>query len=417
MAKFSAPFRLYLLKDPATGKRRQVIDAKEAKELAREIADRTGARERDILAPSRSWYVYTYAGRNRRGKRINTRQPTKYAAEKWLEDRQGKTVAPVARVTFGEATKEWLEEKDQDRKRPRSPRTMRAYRVHAKVWGDHFGDELVCDISEEMVERFFARRERGELGRGALVEEGEERPVPSNASLEKDRVLLSGFFKWASDGRRRYCDLNPVASIEKYRDDTDEPEVLTRKEIGRLLDACRSAYTRHVERKDWRPYKGKATHRPPEHLYGVVLVGVHALLRLGNILELRWENVDLERREIRIAGREMKGRAKVAIPMTPTLHAYFRSLDRGAPAAPVFGADLKSIRRAFRSAAIRAGRPGLTFHTLRKSSATVLLEEGVPLKTVQAMGGWKSATVLLKHYAAATETGRKKALRVLNGLG
>jgi site-specific recombinase XerD len=54
---------------------------------------------------------------------------------------------------------------------------------------------------------------------------------------------------------------------------------------------------------------------------------------------------------------------------------------------------------------------GLTFHGLRHTGASRLVEAGVDLRTVQAIGGWKSLTQLTRyahptadHVRAAVET-------------
>ena len=59
----------------------------------------------------------------------------------------------------------------------------------------------------------------------------------------------------------------------------------------------------------------------------------------------------------------------------------------------------------------------MTFHDLRKTGATLLFQAGVDVKTVQRMGGWKRADVLINHYNAVMGAQTDKALSVLNSLG
>tara|TARA_B100000809_G_C15112392_1_gene521082 strand:+ start:208 stop:525 length:318 start_codon:yes stop_codon:yes gene_type:complete len=83
MVTYSKPYRLFLVKDPETGKRRQLKD--EGK--AREIAKRTGTRLKDILVPSNYLYVEEYRKGARCGRRINTRKKTRFEAQEWVRER------------------------------------------------------------------------------------------------------------------------------------------------------------------------------------------------------------------------------------------------------------------------------------------------------------------------------------------
>jgi len=48
----------------------------------------------------------------------------------------------------------------------------------------------------------------------------------------------------------------------------------------------------------------------------------------------------------------------------------------------------------------------IKFHTLRRTSTTMMLERGMDLKSIQIIGGWKSERTILRHYAIAN---RKRA--------
>ena len=77
MVTYSPPYRIYLVKDPETGKRRQLHDEDKAKQLAKDIAKRTGNRIKDILVPYGYFYVLEYSRGSSRGQRINTKKKTK----------------------------------------------------------------------------------------------------------------------------------------------------------------------------------------------------------------------------------------------------------------------------------------------------------------------------------------------------
>lgn len=134
-----------------------------------------------------------------------------------------------------------------------------------------------------------------------------------------------------------------------------------------------------------------------------VVVAVTTGLRLGELLGLRWEDVDFDeatlsvRRQIqRLAGelREvpLKTRASQAtIALAPPAVAALREhrTSSGRIGGPVFAAeaggplDPSNVRRWWLKALKRAGLPPRRLHDLRHSTATFLLAAGVPARVVQ----------------------------------
>jgi integrase len=146
----------------------------------------------------------------------------------------------------------------------------------------------------------------------------------------------------------------------------------------------------------------------------MVLVALRSLLRLGALLKLKWKHVDVQGRKIHLAEAETKAGAEVAVPVGEDLLEAL-----GLPGRPedlVFRTAPRhhqTVAAAFARAVKRAGVPRLTFHDLRKSAATQLLDAGVPIQVVQALGGWKRPDVLLKHYAQVTQKGAQRAADIL----
>ena len=57
----------------------------------------------------------------------------------------------------------------------------------------------------------------------------------------------------------------------------------------------------------------------------------------------------------------------------------------------------KSFRTAFESACERANLPDVTPHVLRHTFASRLVMNGVDLRTVQELGGWKSLNMVQRY--------------------
>ena len=77
------------------------------------------------------------------------------------------------------------------------------------------------------------------------------------------------------------------------------------------------------------------------------------------------------------------------------------------------------LKRACLKAGIPYGRKagGITFHwATRRTGATRMLQRGVDLKTVQAIGHWKSADVVLDIYAETTSRAARQAVELVGSL-
>jgi integrase len=65
--------------------------------------------------------------------------------------------------------------------------------------------------------------------------------------------------------------------------------------------------------------------------------------------------------------------------------------------------------RVWRPACTRAGLDGLGFHDLRRSSATVMVANGVSVRDAQQILGHSDPRLLLGFYAQATDAGMRTA--------
>ena len=158
----------------------------------------------------------------------------------------------------------------------------------------------------------------------------------------------------------------------------------------------------------------------PPGLYRLIVAALETGCRLGELLSLRWQDVDLKRAEITIHAVNAKARKVRHIPIVARLRAVIEmaSLDptghRFGPAAFVFGdavgGRLKSPKKAWATAILKAhghtptwvrsdlspasrevyGAIDLRFHDLRHEAGSRWLEAGVPLHHVKQLLGHAS---------------------------
>ena len=120
-------------------------------------------------------------------------------------------------------------------------------------------------------------------------------------------------------------------------------------------------------------------------------------LRLGEVLRLKVTDIDSGQMVIRVErGKGGKDRqVMLATSLLETLRAYWRRLKPRGFLFPGEGGKkplcVSAAQKAFGRARLEAGiRKPISFHTLRHSFATHLLEEGVNVRKIQALLGHRS---------------------------
>ena len=136
----------------------------------------------------------------------------------------------------------------------------------------------------------------------------------------------------------------------------------------------------------------------------MVRVSAYAGLRLGELLALRWRDVDFEGQVITV-GRAMRAgiesstksgrvrRVPLADPAAAALDRVSRRADFTAPDEMVFcnafgrTLDSSALRRRYKRAQTAAGVRPLRWHDLRHTYGSLLAANGVDLVTIQAAMG------------------------------
>lgn len=147
----------------------------------------------------------------------------------------------------------------------------------------------------------------------------------------------------------------------------------------------------------------------PVHFRPVLLYGYLTGRRKGEILQLRWDDVDLKARTVTVRQGTTKTGEPDRIPLEGELYELLLDLwehtqKKGCPW--VFhrnGQQIEDFRRTFNRAAARAGLEGKLFHDLRRTVATDATEAGVDQATIMRLTGHKTATVFQRYRIVKTE--------------
>jgi integrase len=177
---------------------------------------------------------------------------------------------------------------------------------------------------------------------------------------------------------------------------------------------------------------GRLLQELKEPLRTLVLTAVLTGLRIGELLALRWCNVDFDRKVIRVREAVYEGHFSTPktqssqrdVPMGPLLQqtlCQHRTRTKTLPVdALVFASRSGSpfrpgnlLRRHLRPSCEVAGLPPISWHAFRHTHATLLSDLGEPLKTAQAQLGHASFTTTAEIYAHAVPASQRAAVEKL----
>jgi integrase len=141
------------------------------------------------------------------------------------------------------------------------------------------------------------------------------------------------------------------------------------------------------------------------------VVGYYVGNRIGELRQVRWDQVDLLAGEIHLAKRQTKGKAARTLPaygeMKHWLAIQKQERDEKWPDCPrVFhylGRPIGSHIKGWKEACERAGVPALLFHDLRRSAVRNMERAGFPRKLAMSISGHKTEAIYRRYDIVSPE--------------
>lgn len=132
----------------------------------------------------------------------------------------------------------------------------------------------------------------------------------------------------------------------------------------------------------------------PNHLKLIVEFALQTGQRAGNIKQMQWAEINLETKTWTIPASKFKTDKVQVVPLNSKAIAILESIGR--QEGSVFKYEGKQIgqvnTKAFRNALKKADIKDFRFHDLRHTSASWMVQKGVPLNVVQKILGHSSIT-------------------------
>ena len=213
---------------------------------------------------------------------------------------------------------------------------------------------------------------------------------PANSNYNEHRKSLCAFFQWAF--KHGLVAVNPCIHVDSMPESPKRRTIPSQEEMVRILLAA-------------------GDHRP----FFLALYSLAA--RLGEINNLRWEDVNFDRREVTLWTRKTRDgsyRPQVKA-MNNDLYQELSGLYNKRSGEYVFpnpetGQPYRNRRAQIRRACLNAGVPYYSWHCIRHHVASLLSDEHkVSLPTIQRMLGHQRLTTTEKYVQSLGEGQREAA--------
>ena len=224
----------------------------------------------------------------------------------------------------------------------------------------------------------------------------------SGATLNRYLVALAALFTWAKRQRLvpRGFD-SPTRHVEKNTETRGRVRYLTDDERDRLLAACIES--------------------PWPRLYVFVLMALTTGARRGELLGLRWCDVDLERAEAVLHDtKNGDRRVLVLLPQVIGELQRFAPKDPVTSLALVFRSRLRpsqpySTAKVFNEAVAAAAIKNFRFHDCRHSCASYMAQSGASLLEIADTLGHRQLRMVQRYAHLNTDSRRRLMTRVFEG--
>ncbi|MCP4546395.1 MAG: site-specific integrase [bacterium] len=310
-------------------------------------------------------------------------------AKKWITDieaamRDGRhfKTSEAKRHTVGELIDRYVRDV-----LPSKPRSAYSQGGQLKWWRQHLGDYLLSDATPALI-----AEARDTLSKGITHRRMPRTPATVNRYL----AVLSHTFTIAMK-EWGWVEHNPVMKVRRLQEAQGRVRFLSDDERDRLLIACRESDNKQ--------------------LYVIVVLALSTGMRQGEILNLTWDNVDLDAGRVTLHDTKNKERRGVPV-MGHAMdvlreHSKVRRIDTSL----VFPSSAKDkpldVRAPWERAVEAAGIEDFRFHDLRHSAASYLAMNGATPSELAAVLGHKTLQ-MVKRYAHLSDAHTAELVEKMN---
>lgn len=299
------------------------------------------------------WYAITINGVTHRGscKTADEQQAKEYHDRLRADVWRGRVLKDAQKRTVVEAIDRFLREHEHKR-------SYRDDQRYAAWWKEQLASaqvKLLDDVTPDVV--------------AGIRDEELERVAP--ATVNRKLAFLGAVVNAA---HREWLWMERSVKIKLLPGEVVRRRFLTPEEVTRLVEAL------------------------PRPFADMALLSVATGLRQGNVLKLRWSQVDLAKRRITLSHEVMKNGLPFSLPLNETATAVLRTW-LGQHQDFVFAEE--GVRelpsRTWAKALEKAGLVDVRWHDLRHTWASLMRQAGVGLDDLQELGGWETRSMVQRY--------------------
>ena len=332
-----------------------------------------------------------------------TQAEAKAKLKQAIEEAKGLDAAKAGRYTVGQWMEVWFEHYAKVKVRPSSHQTYRGYiDNHIKP---NIGKIPLEKLTSLELQKLYKKLLTS--GRIDRVESKKQAKGLSPKTVRNIHQIIASAMKLAKEQRLIVADPTEGCALPK----------LEHREMKTLPVEQLTSFLR--EAKD-------------SGVFEMYYVELATGLRRGELLGLKWEDIDLEKGNLRVKRQVSRINGEVVEAPLKTKNAY-RALPLAEDTIQVLKQQRKktgsspwvfpsptggpispdSVLHMLHRVLKRAGLPKVRFHDLRHTFATLALQNGVDIKTVSGMLGHFSAGFTLDTYAHVTTAAQKEAAKTM----
>ncbi|WNJ99922.1 tyrosine-type recombinase/integrase [Thalassospiraceae bacterium LMO-JJ14] len=264
------------------------------------------------------------------------------------------------------------------------------------------------EINRELIDNWRGKRLKSDVS-----------PNTVNRNVNVIRAVLSKAVEWEA------LKFHPLGGLKPLKIDKYKPvRVLSDEERVRLFDIMRERdaelRARRESYNEWR----RVRHLNPypeltyygDHLSPMVLTAYHTGMRRGEILSLKWADIDFRKGELIVRGEVSKTAQSRVIPMNDQLREVMNKWRSQSELVSEYvfpgpdGGRMDKLRNSWNSLRKRAGLKNFRFHDLRADFASRLVNGGVSLPIAQRLLGHSSPVITMKFYTAVSDDSLRNAV-------
>jgi len=269
---------------------------------------------------------------------------------------------------FKELTDQYLEYGKTNGKR-----SLRRDECSIKALMSHFKHLKISQITPLHIENYKKKR----------LEE-ERMPGTINRELASLKHMYNLAKKW------KLIRENPVSGVKLLKEEKYKMEILDKVEVELLI--------------------GAAT----EHLKPILIVALNTGMRRGEVLGLRWSDIDFVNYNMHLK-KTKSGKDRI-VPMNSLVANTLKKQDMGSefvfPHPQRKDKALKDVSYSLKTACDKCGIEKLRFHDLRHTAATFMVQAGVDLVTIKEILG-HSTIQMTMIYCHSSQEAKRKAVQEL----